>query len=127
MTTYTTSIFVELEIKVSGTLTGRNHKDDDAVWEDLTVEGIGYERRPRTPFPTVKWETVPLFTPPHGAPIAIVRDFRKAAALDRFLDNVVSEFSEQIEDALSDQVPEGPDADDARDAAIDRELMERAR
>lgn len=105
MKTYTASIFVELEIKVSGTLC-------DGIWEDITIEGIDYDGKP-------------LLTMPEFVRGVLARNGALAAALQTFHTKAEHEFSEQIESALSEAVPDGPDPDDARDARIDRELMER--
>lgn len=107
MKTYTTSIFVELEIKVSGTLPST----DPSGWEDVTVGGIVS----------------------HQARVLSGRLCRRRREMlpqgrtyDGLLGDLLTqlrmEFSEEIEAALDGEVPDGPDPDDARDARIDEEL-----
>lgn len=119
MQTYTTSIFVELEIKVSGTLTQGCRESHDPPspaepggWEDVTIEGIVSH--------AVRWkdgefQSLPfeLLSAKHAYDGPIMREFSG---------NLEREFSEEIESALSTEVPDGPDPDDARDARIDARI-----
>ena len=129
MTQVTASIFVELEIKVSGThVKGcpESHNPpspaEPAGWEDITVEGIAHTAMR---YREGKMDRLPvdLFAPAPFRSNHIDRAFHDSDALRRFLANLTDEFSEDIEQALGDELPDGPDPDDARDAAIDRELM----
>lgn len=119
METVTASIWVELEISVSGTYTDgcrESHNPpspaEPAGWDDISIEGIVYDG-----------ETI--FTAPTYRRDALTRNAAGMEALRLFLGNLERRFSEQIEDALSEALPDGPDPDDARDAEIDRRLMER--
>lgn len=128
MKTVTASIFVELEIKVSGThVKGcpESHNPpspaEPAGWEDITIQAISHEalrlkdgKLERAPFD--------LFTVENAYRPSCIQ-IRGYTPLDYFLKNIADEFSEEIEQALSDELPDGPDPDHARDAAIDRDLM----
>lgn len=106
MKTYTASIFVELEIKVSGTLTEGCRESYDPPspaepdgWEDLQVEGICHTAYR---YKNGKWGPLAFDL---AAPETTMDQFRAA---------LMSEFSDGIETALSAEVPDGPDPDDAR-------------
>jgi len=101
MTTHTASIFVELEIKVSGS----HHKGcaesynppspaEPDGWEDLTVESICHTAYR---YKGGKWGHAPfdLATP--------------EATMDQFRAALLSEFSDDIEAALSAELPERDD------------------
>ena len=120
--TVTASIFVELEIKVSGTHVKGCPESynppspaEPAGWEYITIEGISHTalrlrdgELKRAPFDLLanqdpkRWGRDPMAV---------------------FIHNLTDEFSEEIEQALSDELPDGPDPDHARDAAIDSDLM----
>jgi hypothetical protein len=113
MTTHRASIFVELEIRVSGTLVPSEppthdppYPGSDGGWEDVMVEEIaiggGFSSPRRELLPTQSY-------PP---------------SLALFLDNLTDAVRDEIQDALSAEVPDGPDPDDARDRQIDARVMD---
>jgi len=113
MKTYTASIFVELEIKVSGTLT----------------EGCRESHDPPSPAEPSRWEDVAVDEILHRdtsllrLQFGYVRSTSRDLLFGEFLTNLKREFSDEIESALSAEVPDGPNPDDQRDARIDARLM----
>ena len=110
MTIHTASIFVELEIKVSAThVKGCPESHDPpspaepAGWEDITIEAISLP------------DGLPILSAPPWRNDLLSRQALAAAAMGAFLTRLEDEFSEEIEQALSDELPDGPDPDHARD------------